>query len=275
MNIQKQKCEIGFGQFTIVVFLLLFGWVSLCEANQSLTLVSGSWRKTFSLQELKKKMKVTELSSFDHVYKRNMTFEGFLLEDVLSLFESPGEEIVFTAEDGFSPTMLMADYKGKRAIIAFGEKGKNGGWSEFQAGKTRTTPAPFYLFWKDGTLEESRYPRPYKLVKIELISLKKKFPKIFPAESVSHDVVRGFVIFKQHCLMCHSMNLQGGEVGPELNVPKNITEYRDAVTLKKFIRSASSFRAKSKMPDFPQLTNRDLDGLMSYLKYMRGHKNSQ
>ncbi|HRK03402.1 MAG TPA: c-type cytochrome [Oligoflexia bacterium] len=268
-----------FWKLTLVVFGLLFGWVALCRADdKTLTLKAGSWEKSYTLKQLQELLPMTELNVYDPVYKKEMNFEGFLLSDVLGLMTSAnltknlGQELVFTAEDGFAPSMFLPDHRNQRAIVAFGEKGKNGGWSEFETGKTTTTPAPFYVVWQSSKLKEERYPRPYKLVKLEVVNLREKFPKVFPTGNTHEKVFRGFTTFKQHCLMCHSMNLEGGEVGPELNIPKNITEYRSEKTLRNFIRSAKSFRAKSKMPDFPQLTARELDGLMAYLKYMGGQK---
>ena len=83
---------------------------------------------------------------------------------------------------------------------------------------------------------------------------------------------KGFVTFKNHCIRCHSLNLQGGEVGPELNSPKNVTEYWEKSTLRAFIRDASSFRFKDKMPAFPNLKESDLDEILEYLAYMKDHK---
>jgi mono/diheme cytochrome c family protein len=85
-------------------------------------------------------------------------------------------------------------------------------------------------------------------------------------------VRKGFALFKNQCIRCHSLNLQGGEVGPELNSPKNVTEYWDKATLRAFIRDAASFRLKDKMPSFHQLTDENLDELLAYFIYMKGHK---
>jgi len=85
-------------------------------------------------------------------------------------------------------------------------------------------------------------------------------------------VMKGFLVFKNECVRCHSINLQGGELGPELNAPQNVAEYWAKDTLKRFIRDASSFRYKTKMPPFPHLKDQELDEVLDYLEFMKGHK---
>jgi mono/diheme cytochrome c family protein len=124
----------------------------------------------------------------------------------------------------------------------------------------------------DKKLAES-LPWPYQLVRIEAVSFARKYDRLYPqGVADGTPVKRGFVRFKDECLRCHSINLQGGDVGPELNTPKNILEYWDPKTARQFIRDPGSFRAKSKMPAFPHLTDPDLDDLFAYLSYMRERK---
>ena len=82
----------------------------------------------------------------------------------------------------------------------------------------------------------------------------------------NESVTRGERIFQQNCVACHSLNLEGGVVGPELNVPKNILEYEDRKFLKEFIGNPSSFRARSKMPAFNStLSTQNLDDVLNFL----------
>lgn len=87
------------------------------------------------------------------------------------------------------------------------------------------------------------------------------------------EVTRGFGVFMKSCIACHSINLEGGTQGPELNIPRNITEYREANYLVEFIKDPSSFRARSKMPTFKDsLSSEDIESVLGYLKWMREHK---
>jgi hypothetical protein len=60
-------------------------------------------------------------------------------------------------------------------------------------------------------------------------------------------------------------------VGPELNVPRSIVEYRDAATIKAYVRDPASFRYTS-MPAHPHLSDADLDGLVAYFTHMSARK---
>ena len=84
--------------------------------------------------------------------------------------------------------------------------------------------------------------------------------------------MKGFAIFKSSCIRCHSINLQGGDLGPELNAPQNVTEYWRPEILRAFIQNSTAFRYKSKMPAFPDMTAKQLDQLLAYLKHMKEHK---
>jgi mono/diheme cytochrome c family protein len=79
-------------------------------------------------------------------------------------------------------------------------------------------------------------------------------------------------VFKENCIGCHSINLVGGDLAPELNVPKNVTEYWRADDIRALVRDASSFRARSKMPPFPQLGAGDIDDLLHYFAAMKSQK---
>ena len=67
------------------------------------------------------------------------------------------------------------------------------------------------------------------------------------------------------------MNREGGRVGPELNVPQSIVEYRPEAQIRAYIRDPKTFRYGN-MPAHPSLTDADLDDLISYFKAMKAQK---
>ena len=67
------------------------------------------------------------------------------------------------------------------------------------------------------------------------------------------------------------MNREGGRVGPELNVPQSIVEYRETEQLKAYIREPTRFRYTA-MPAHPGLSDQDLDDLVAYFQAMRFQK---
>jgi len=263
--------------FRLLMSFLFFTITSAWSASERLTLSINGKTVVFSLPELKRSLKVSEIRIKDPVYKKEMSFDGFKLSEVLSLgglpADSRDDEIVFTAKDGYSPNASFEKVRSHEAYLVFQEHGKKGFVEKVQQGKARVSPAPFYVVWSEGEKLEHEVPWPYQLVKIEVVNFKAKYPKLLPKDSrLSSSETHGFKIFKNECMRCHSINLEGGDLGPELNVPKNVTEYLDGKFLKDFIRNPSSFRARDKMPSFPQLTDEDMNHLIAYLKAMAGNK---
>ena len=64
---------------------------------------------------------------------------------------------------------------------------------------------------------------------------------------------------------------QGGRVGPDLNVPRSIVEYRPIAQIKAYVKNPASFRYTS-MPAHPGLSEADLDALIAYFSAMRARK---
>ena len=60
----------------------------------------------------------------------------------------------------------------------------------------------------------------------------------------------------------------GGRVGPELNVPKNVLEYRTEPEVRAYIKNPLSLRYGN-MPPHPDLRDEDLDALVGYLSAMK------
>lgn len=86
-------------------------------------------------------------------------------------------------------------------------------------------------------------------------------------------MVRGFGLFQRNWGICQALNGVGGQMGPELNYPKNITEYwRSLTDIKAFVKNPTSYRHASKMPVVTHLSNNELDEIARYLQYMAGHK---
>jgi mono/diheme cytochrome c family protein len=261
--------------------LIVLGFLSFCcfalEA-QLLQIQLPDQQQQWTLAQIKQQVPVQRIELFDPVYNSEKSFEGLSLLHLLKAAGyKPGQaadEVVLTASDGYAPSMPLEYLLDDQAVLVFAETGKKDfDFAPVQQGKTMLSPAPFYLVWKQGKAVEKTRPWPYQLVKLELVSFQQRYPKLYPTNAPQNSAAyQGFLLFKQSCISCHSINLQGGELGPELNAPKNVTEYWTDDHLKAFIPNASGYRYKSKMPTFPQFSAEDIDHLVAYLKHMKGYK---
>jgi mono/diheme cytochrome c family protein len=115
---------------------------------------------------------------------------------------------------------------------------------------------------------------PYQVVAFEVKGkLRDLYPGIFPKMSEDVHVTRGLKLFQQTCFACHTVNHQGpSQVGPDLNLPLNPTEYLKDSILPRYIRDPKAIRSweGSKMPGFgPEvLSEDDIANVVAYLKQM-------
>jgi mono/diheme cytochrome c family protein len=249
-----------------------------CNGNEkSLVVRIGSEQKKIPLSALKNAYGNGDITVDDHYLKRRVTYRVLSLPRMLKAFVADFpeyDEFVFRCADGYLAHVSRADFEAGKLenfSLAYGEDA-DAFRSKLPQGKAEISPEPFYAV----TTDEAGFQTlswPYEIVAIELINFKQMFPALFFAGMEKNaNVSKGFAIFRKECLKCHSLNIQGGDVGPELNVPQNITEYRDTETLKKFIRNASAFRAKSKMPPYTHLSDAQIGDIIAYLREMRFHK---
>ena len=89
---------------------------------------------------------------------------------------------------------------------------------------------------------------------------------------IDKNQLAGFELYKKNCMKCHSVNKVGGVMGPEMNVPKNITEYWQTKDIKAFVKNPYSYRYNSKMPPVVNLQDDELDLIVDYLTYMKAYK---
>ena len=221
-------------------------------------------------------LEVVELTTLDDpAYKSGpKTFVGYELGAVLSRLDgfydySPAEySLRFVCKDGYRTTFSYDSLKGARGLLATGLKGNSNSWLPYLDGKTSRIPAPYYLVWADTPVSKDR-PWPYQFTSIEVVSKAGLGDLLAPLESA---FAEGRKAFESNCMACHSVNLVGGSMGPELNVPRNICEYRSTSFIQDFISSPQSYRAASPMPAMPFIKGKELKNLMGYLCHMAKRK---
>lgn len=148
---------------------------------------------------------------------------------------------------------------------------------------TDTTAGPFDVIWVNP--EKSYISDEYwAWSTIKIVGHDKLDPNKFVTPpkvddpTIRKQVINGYDIYISHCAGCHTMNNIGkGQIRPDLNIPKNPTEYYpDDRVLKKFIRNPQSIRKikNDRMSGSSEqfLSEKDLNDLLIYFHYMAKNK---
>jgi len=256
-----------------VLFLVLACLYASAESQPSLKfLLSGKEVNETSLSKMKADLSVHKIELYDPSYGKTKRFEGFSVQDVLKLGfgnklnNADYTDVAFTALDGYMGISTVSKIMEKGGYIAFTDR-DNEGWEP--VGRQETDPGPFYLVWtgKNQTTKEG-YPWPWQIASVDLMRFRDQYPLVYPKGAPEDSAAyRGYEIFKTRCVRCHAMNGQGGKIGPDLNAPKSIVTYRSEYMIKEMIKHPSEYRY-THMPDHPDLTDGDLDNIITYFRYM-------
>lgn len=185
------------------------------------------------------------------------------------------EIVLFTCLDGYQPFVPVSLVLSAKPTVVFQED-KPGAFTRFNAHGHDVNPGPFMLLWQASRAELDAQPlmtKAWQLASLELATFKKKFPFAAPPEKASAQAKAGFLQFQTYCIKCHKVNGSGGDVGPELAKPINVTTYFKEEYLRKFIEDPESVRKGAKMPKIFGQTSGDkeaIDAIISYLGALAG-----
>jgi len=188
------------------------------------------------------------------------------------------EQVLFTANDGYQSSIPVKTFLEHNSFLAYKKTNRtNFQIINYLQNKEQAQLGPFYLIWDNINKSKDLFPAslwPYQIIAIEFVTFAEKFPKVSPPASSDAPTKRGFVVFKNFCMNCHSINGNGGKKMIDLNYPINVTEYMKEEQLKKLIRNPISVSPYRRMPAFPNVENREqqIDDLIAYLKTMAAHK---
>jgi len=179
--------------------------------------------------------------------------------------------IVFECIDGYKPEMPLELFLETKSFLAFKDvdapKGSN--WEKIVKNGNEMNADPFYLVYTSVSADNQEYKWPYNVIKFHLEPKNKNIVALQPKDDET--AMKGFELFQKYCITCHAINGIGGEMGPELNYPKNVTEYWKENELVDYIVNPASFRNKVKMPTLGA-TKQESQEIVDYLKYMSGKK---
>jgi len=189
----------------------------------------------------------------------------------LSKIDIKNTLIVFECIDGYKPEMPLELFLRTKSFLAFKDvdapKGSN--WEKILKNGNEMNADPFYLVYTSVPTDNEEYKWPYNVIKFHLEPKNKNIEALQPKDD--EKVMKGFALYQKHCITCHAINEIGGEMGPELNYPKNVTEYWKENELVDYIVNPASFRNKVKMPT-PGITKQESQEIVDYLKYMSEKK---
>ncbi|WP_350298746.1 cytochrome c [Pseudomonas putida] len=254
--------------------------LSLPLSAAQLHLELGATPRQWSSAELLGHPEAQDISIEQDVsYKRPMHYRAVPLATLLEGV-SARDHLQAVALDGFAaemPAAALLQPGPARAWLAVEDPGKP--WPPLGQGKP--SAGPFYLVWTAPQASGIRPEQwPFQIATLrKLAPVDQRFPALLPDPKLPADspVRQGFALFQQNCLVCHRLNGAGdGQVGPDLNVPYNPTEYFQPVYLRKLIRDPQSLRRwpQAKMPGFAEsvLSEQELDALLAYLGHMATRK---
>jgi mono/diheme cytochrome c family protein len=215
----------------------------------------------------------------DPLYKGKREYQGYRLVDVLERLPSfrsrrkAGLYIRFQCQDGYRPVMPLERALKGHGVVAIRSLSANSrdGWEPLAAKGTKVSIGPAYLVWAGKGELPDEFPWAYQLVSIDIVEAS----AVLPVADADAKTIRGFRLFTLHCLKCHTIDGIGGDLGPELNAPCSVTQYWQPIYLRRYIRRPASVRAKSKMPDFTNLSDSEIESICDYLSYMSLHKSSR
>ncbi|MGY2398869.1 c-type cytochrome [Pseudomonas sp. SDO5271_S396] len=263
---------------SILALLALF--IALPASAASLTLELDHASTTWQTADLLKRADAQTVQIIGDVsYKRTMTYRAVPLAALLPGLQ-PNDHLQAVALDGFAAELAAAPLlqtSGARAWLAVEDPAQP--WPALAPGKP--SAGPFYLVWTDpqaGAISPEQWPFQLSVIK-QLKTVAERFPALLPDPKLpaNDPINQGFALFQKNCLACHRLNGAGdAQVGPDLNIPYNPTEYFGGDFLKRYIRDPQSLRhwPQAKMPAFATsvLPDSELELLVGYLKHMAGRK---
>lgn len=283
LSVIAVKKKMKTAKIHLILCLFIFSFLS-CNQKKEQKVENTTVVQTeikMNLLDLQKKNKLGKDTvitiSKDPVYHKTKKYKAvsaalLIQKEIdLSKIDPKNTKIVFECIDGYKPEMPLDLFLKANSYLAFEDVDAPKGtkWEPILKDGNEMNAEPFYIVYPSVSEKDTRYKWPYNLVKMYLEPLNKSTIELYPLKN--RKLEKGYTIFKNQCLTCHSINGIGGTMGPELNYPKSVTEYWKENELVDYIVNPASFRNKVKMPTLG-ITKQQSQEIVDYLKYMSENK---
>ena len=258
---------------------------ALAQADEPIiTVMVANNTRSFTRSELLTRPDATTIEvARDVTYRASVSFHAVRVASLLAGMTLPPDSVIeAVALDDFMaqlPPDLVLNTDDSKAVAWLAIEPADHPWPPIP-GKD-TSAGPFYIVWTGAEVGSIRSEQwPYHVAKlVSQPSPASRWPALAVNSALpSTDPARaGEVLFAVQCLPCHKLNGAGAsDVGPDLNLPQNPTEYLTPQGLHDVIRDPRAVRAwpAMAMPPFPpdHLSDREIGLVIAYLKHMSGRK---
>ena len=267
----------------ILGFLLLLP-VAARAAEPAVEVEVGAEKRSFTREELLARPDAATIEIPKEVTSgAPMTYRAVPAAALLSgLIFPPGSVVEAVAVDGFAaqiPLDLMLNTDTSKSVAWVAIEPEDQSWPKVP-GKDYSA-GPFYVVWTKPEASNIRSEYwAYQLAKFQSqLSPTARWPALAVDEGLSADdpARAGQTLYVAQCLPCHKLNGGGAsDVGGDLNLPMNATEYMTDKGLHALIRDPKSVRfwPGMKMQGWSEdlLSDREIDHIIAYLKHIAGRK---
>jgi mono/diheme cytochrome c family protein len=273
----------GIAPALILVCFLLPPAIARAD-EPTITVAVGNIERNFTRGELLARPDATTIEvPRDITYRTQVSYRAVRVASLFAGMTLPPDSVIeAVALDGFIaqlPPDLVLNTDDSKAVAWLAVEPADHPWPPIP-GKD-TSAGPFYIVWTGpvaGSIRSEQWP--YNIAKlVSQPSPASRWPALAVSSALpSTDPARaGEVLFAVQCLPCHKLNGAGAsDVGPDLNLPQNPTEYLTPQGLHDVIRDPRAVRAwpAMSMPAFPpdHLSEQEIGLVIAYLKHMAGRK---
>jgi mono/diheme cytochrome c family protein len=269
----------------LLVFLLL---PVIAQADEpTITVTVGNAVRGFTRAELLARPDAATIQVVrDVTYRLPMTYRAVPVASLLAGMTLPLDSVIeAVALDGFVaqlPPDLVLSADESKAVAWLAIEPADHPWPPIP-GKDASA-GPFYIVWTGADVGSVRSEQwPYHVASlVSQLSPASRWPALAVNSALPPtDPVRaGQALYFAQCLPCHKLNGGGAsDLGPDLNLPQNPTEYLTPEGLHDLTRNPSAVRTwpAQAMPSFAadDLSDNDIGLIVAYLKHMAGRKQAR